>query len=86
LRRKKGIALFGWAAWAAQAGWPVGSTGRGNSFQNKYINFGICQGFGNLHKRFMRNFEAGIFFKKILLGFPRILEKYNMPCHEMHPM
>jgi hypothetical protein len=30
--------------------------------------------------------KQGFFFKKILLGFPRILEKYNMPCHEMHPM
>jgi hypothetical protein len=25
-------------------------------------------------------------FSKILLGSSRILEKYNMPCHAMHPI
>jgi hypothetical protein len=46
----------------------------------------FAKALGIYTRRFMGNFEAGIFFKKILLGFPRILEKYNMPCHEMHSM
>jgi hypothetical protein len=25
-------------------------------------------------------------FPKFLLGFSRILDKYNMPCHAMHPI
>jgi hypothetical protein len=65
-RRKKGVTLAGWAVWAAQAGWPAGSTvpkARKISFRNKIGILEIAKAFRICTRRFMRNFDMGIFPK-----------------------
>jgi hypothetical protein len=66
LRRKKGIALAGWATWAAQARWPAGRTepkARKNSVLNKIGILEIAKALEICTTRFMRNFDVQIFPK-----------------------
>jgi hypothetical protein len=49
-RMRKGTALARWSAWALRPAGQTGPKDRGNSFWNENRNFGICQGFENLHK------------------------------------
>jgi hypothetical protein len=62
-RKEKGVALAGWAAWAAQAGWLTGLKARGNSFRNKIEILEFAMALEICTKIFRRNFEVGIFPK-----------------------
>jgi hypothetical protein len=56
---------------------------RKKDFQIKNWIFEFTKALEIRSRRFGRNLDVRIFL--ILLVSSRILEKYNMPCHVMHP-
>jgi hypothetical protein len=82
----------GSAEWAERPNMPVGWLGRvGRNL--KRISFRNFFGFLNISRlyKFVQGDLGGILMWRFFVNSsspppPRILEKYNMPCHEMNPM
>jgi hypothetical protein len=68
-------------------GRPAGPSGLNSEqelFSNKNWIFEFTKALEICRRRFRRNFDMRIFLNSSRLL--RILEKYNMPCHAMHPI